>query len=131
METQLEKLLQAVTWNAIQDLGIGVDCEEIERWRAMLDSPQKRNIIEVFSPEEIDYCFSFADPVPHLAGRWCAKEAVVKALARFKRVTVRDVVIAASAEGPRVEAPRSDMTVRVSISHSQTLAMAAALAIVR
>jgi holo-[acyl-carrier protein] synthase len=37
---------------------------------------------EVFTPGERDYCRRHADPYPHFAVRFAAKEAVLKALGR-------------------------------------------------
>jgi holo-[acyl-carrier protein] synthase len=34
----------------------------------------------LFTPGEMEYCDSQSDPAEHLAARFCAKEAVVKAL---------------------------------------------------
>lgn len=61
-------------------LGIGNDIIEIERIRKSIDTYGLRLISRLFSTKEQDYCLKYKDPVPHFAGRFSAKEAVVKAL---------------------------------------------------
>ena len=38
---------------------------------------------KIYTENELDYCFSNAQPARHLAARFCAKEAVVKALSNI------------------------------------------------
>lgn len=60
--------------------GIGVDIVCCDRIRRLLMDHGPRFRQRIFTPEEISYCESFADPVERFAGRWAAKEAVAKAL---------------------------------------------------
>lgn len=57
-------------------MAIGVDIEDIERFKEKSDAFLDR----VFTPLELEYCNKFNHPESHLAARFCAKEAVVKAL---------------------------------------------------
>jgi holo-[acyl-carrier protein] synthase len=60
-------------------IGIGVDVVEIERFRAVLG--RTPNIRErLFTPIELAYAAPKADPVPTLAARFAAREAVMKSL---------------------------------------------------
>src|SRR3990170_375798 len=60
-------------------IGIGVDAVEIERFRRVLErTPTMRE--RVFTPAELAYVAPKADPVPSLAARFAAREAVMKAL---------------------------------------------------
>ena len=61
-------------------LGIGTDIIEIARIRDALDRHGERFLNRIFLPDEVAYCRTFQDPVPSLAARFAAKEAVVKAL---------------------------------------------------
>ena len=61
-------------------IGVGTDIVDIARIRRMAEEHGERFLQRVFCPAEIAYCFRMADPFPHLAARWAAKEAVVKAL---------------------------------------------------
>jgi holo-[acyl-carrier protein] synthase len=60
--------------------GIGVDLVNIPRIRAMIDRWQDRFLHRVFTEAEIAYCLERADPAPHFAARFAAKEAGLKAL---------------------------------------------------
>lgn len=60
-------------------IGIGVDVVEIERFRTSLQrTPTMRE--RLFTPSELAYVAPKADPVPSLAARFAAREAVMKAL---------------------------------------------------
>lgn len=60
-------------------VGIGVDTVDIERFRRSLErTPSMRD--RLFTTPELRYVAPKADPVPSLAGRFAAREAVMKAL---------------------------------------------------
>ena len=60
-------------------IGVGVDVVEIERFRTVLG--RTPNIRErLFTPSELEYAARKADPVPTLAARFAAREAVMKSL---------------------------------------------------
>jgi holo-[acyl-carrier protein] synthase len=61
-------------------IGIGNDIIEIERIRKSIDTHGLRLLARLFTTREQDYCLKHKDPVPHFAGRFSAKEAIVKAL---------------------------------------------------
>jgi len=61
-------------------LGIGNDIIEIERIRKAIERYELRFLNRLFTPHEQDYCLKRKDPAIHFAGRFAAKEAVVKAL---------------------------------------------------
>ncbi len=61
-------------------LGIGNDIIEVERIRHGMDRHGLRFLSKLFTTKEQDYCLKYKDPVPHFAGRFSAKEAIVKAL---------------------------------------------------
>jgi holo-[acyl-carrier protein] synthase len=59
--------------------GIGVDAVDIERFRTSLArTPSMRE--RLFVADELAYVAPKADPVPSLAARFAAREAVMKAL---------------------------------------------------
>lgn len=105
--------------------GVGVDVEQIERFRA----PDLR----LFTPTEVAYCTGVADSAECLAGRWCAKEAVMKACSPHISLSLREIEVAAAADGrPVVVLPDRaialGLTAEVSIAHTASLAVAVALA---
>src|SRR6187549_3214939 len=60
-------------------IGIGVDAVDIERFRTSLArTPTMRQ--RLFTQVELDYVAPKSDPVPSLAARFAAREAVMKAL---------------------------------------------------
>jgi holo-[acyl-carrier protein] synthase len=68
--------------------GIGVDLAQIPRLRRVLERWDERFLQRVFTEQEIAYCRRRRDPVPHLAARFAAKEAVLKALGTGLRMGV-------------------------------------------
>lgn len=59
--------------------GVGVDAVDVERFRLSLArTPSMRE--RLFTPEELAYVAPKADPVPSLAARFAAREAVMKAM---------------------------------------------------
>jgi holo-[acyl-carrier protein] synthase len=92
--------------------GIGVDLARIPRMRQVVERWQDRFLRRVFTEEEIAYCQRRHDPVPHLAARFAAKEAVMKALGTGLRmgVTWREVEV----RRERGEAPTMVLTGRTA-----------------
>ena len=116
-----------------QTTGIGCDVEEIERFS--LDRSNDAAFLErIFTSAELEYCYSFHHPAPHLAARFCAKEAVVKALSSVEEepVDYREIEIQKYPSGvPYVTLhhgepmnPGDRYDICLSISHSKTTAMA-------
>ena len=62
-------------------LGIGIDATDIPRIGSAFERYGERFLRRVFTDGEIAYCTQRRNPVPHLAGRFAAKEALLKALA--------------------------------------------------
>lgn len=61
-------------------LGIGTDIIEVQRIRDIMKRYPKRFLERIFTSDEQTYCMRRKDPALHLAGRFAAKEAIVKAL---------------------------------------------------
>ncbi len=61
-------------------VGIGLDLVNIPRVRAMTERWQDRFLTRLFTAQERTYCLQKASPYASLAGRFAAKEAVLKAL---------------------------------------------------
>jgi holo-[acyl-carrier protein] synthase len=60
-------------------VGLGVDLIEIERVKQAHLKHGARFIKRLYTPAEASYCLKKKDPYPSLAGRFAAKEAVIKA----------------------------------------------------
>lgn len=61
-------------WN----FNIGTDIENINRFRNY--KKNNRFLINIFTKNELDFCFTKSEPAPHLAVRFAGKEAIIKAL---------------------------------------------------
>ena len=55
---------------------VGVDIIEIKRFTPFKKDKNSRFLLNNFTSKERAYCFSYKDPLPHLAGTFAAKEAV-------------------------------------------------------
>lgn len=117
-------------------LGIGNDIIEIERIRKSIDTHGLRLIARLFTTKEQDYCLKYKDPVPHFAGRFSAKEAVVKALGTGfgEHASWLDIEILNDALGKPVvhfsnalEKKLKGTSILVSISHCQLYVTAFAI----
>ncbi len=71
--------------------GLGVDVIEISRVREAL-AQRPALAARLFTPSERAYCDQHADPAPHYAARFAAKEAVAKAVGRHLRWQEVEVV---------------------------------------
>lgn len=61
---------------------IGVNIEDISRFEGYSLEYDFDFLNSIFSPNELDYCFSQSKPAKHLT-RFCAKEAFFKAVSGF------------------------------------------------
>ncbi len=114
--------------------GIGVDAVDIERFRLSLDrTPSMRT--RLFTQVELDYVASKADPVPSLAARFAAREAVMKAMGvglgafGFHDVWVERVesglpVLKITGRAWELAVNRNITTWHLSLTHSDLIAIA-------
>ncbi len=112
--------------------GVGIDLLEIERLERALER-YPRLAERVFTAAERDYAAARARPARHLAARFAAKEAVVKALGLAGGFGLREVEVVAG-EPPSIRlsgsaaAAGSGREVKVSLTHSRDFAAAVAIA---
>jgi len=111
--------------------GVGIDLLEIDRLERALE--RRPNLAaRLFTDAERAYAAVRPRPGQHLAARFCAKEAVAKALAldawSFKDVEVgeRGAVTLSGAAAARAEELAVEL--KVSLTHSRTTAGAVAIA---
>src|SRR5262245_59805800 len=60
--------------------GIGTDIVEVVRIGEMIEKHGEVFLQRVFTPHEIRYCHGRKNAKEHYAGRWAAKEAILKCL---------------------------------------------------
>jgi holo-[acyl-carrier protein] synthase len=112
---------------------VGIDLLEIERLERAL-SRRPRLAERLFTEGERSYAAGRKRPVMHLAARFCAKEAVAKALA-LEEWSWQDIEVLGGGEPPRVrlsgfaDARARELQVEVEVSLTHTHAMAGAVAV--
>src|SRR5262245_13593964 len=122
----------------VEIVGLGVDICEIARMeRALARHPTMR--ARVFTPEEIAYCDGKARPAESFAGRFAAREAVIKALGGYRARGWQDISVSRDPSGaPRIllagnAKHRADAIgvdrVLVTFTHERTNAVAFAVAV--
>jgi holo-[acyl-carrier protein] synthase len=121
-------------------LGIGTDITEIARIQEMIDRHGDVFLERIFTPKEIEYCSKHKNSVINYAGRWAAKEAILKCLGTgfTKGVGWQDLEILNLPSGRpvvKLSGHALDLSQRVgieevliSISHGKDYAVATALA---
>ena len=122
-------------------IGIGTDIVETLRIAQMIERHGELFLLRVFTPYEVDYCSARKAATQHYAGRWAAKEAVLKALGTgwSRGITWRDVEVRNEIGGkPHIvlDGGALDVSRRlgieqmlISISHCRAYATAYALAV--
>ena len=122
-------------------LGIGTDIVECLRIAQMIERHGELFINRVYTPLEIRYCQSRKQATQHFAGRWAAKEAILKALGTGwrKGISWRDIEVRNDRSGRPVVGLRGGARdiveqrgireMLVSISHCRSHATAYALAL--
>ncbi|MBI4011264.1 MAG: holo-ACP synthase [Candidatus Rokubacteria bacterium] len=120
--------------------GIGIDLVHIPRIRQVIERWQERFLERVFTAEEIAYARRRRDPAEHLAARFAAKEAALKALGtglsmgvRWREVEVRRARgepprLALSGRTAALGAARGVRILHVSLTHDGEYALAQVLA---
>ncbi|HSS32958.1 MAG TPA: holo-ACP synthase [Solirubrobacterales bacterium] len=112
-------------------MGVGIDLLEIERMERALER-HPRLAERIFTDDEREYAAARARPGRHLAARFAAKEAVVKALGLRSGFSLREIEIVAG-EPPtvrlsgRVAEAAEGMTIEISLTHSRDNAAAVAI----
>lgn len=125
----------------MQVLGIGTDIVECLRIAQMIERHGELFLTRVYTPAEIEYCTARKAATQHYAGRWAAKEAVLKALGTgwARGISWTDVEVRNNSGGaPRIELgggalvasqQRGIAEIMISISHCRSHATAFAIAV--
>lgn len=107
-------------------MAIGVDIEEISRF----EDKSQEFFDRIYTKGEQEYCFSKPNPASHFAVRFCAKEAVIKALNSMDiphpRLCCIEVFHSEN-KAPRIrilDPKYANLTIEVSLSHDKTKAIA-------
>jgi holo-[acyl-carrier protein] synthase len=112
---------------------IGIDVLEVARMEQALARRPSLSA-RLFTDAELAYADAHARPAVHLAARFCAKEAVAKALA-LEAWAFRDVEVVATDTAPEVRLSGAAATraaelgvhPRISLTHTRDTAAAVAI----
>lgn len=116
--------------------GLGNDIIEINRIAKAISRHGKKFLDEIFTLREQEYCISYQLPERHFAGRFAAKEAVVKALGTgfVEGIHWQDIEIVNDHSGKpsvflsdRINSRFNSPKILISISHCKEYATAVAL----
>ncbi|MEZ6125059.1 MAG: holo-ACP synthase [Planctomycetaceae bacterium] len=122
-------------------VGLGTDIVEIERVRDMIERHGDSFLKRCFTNREIEYADRHRDSAVRFAGRWAAKEAVVKVLGTgfVKGITFHDIEVLPMDSGqPRIQLSggAGDIalsmgigSVLITISHAKLYATATAIGV--
>ena len=116
----------------MSELHVGTDLVDIARIKKLIDKYNTKFLNKIFSIKEQIYCNSKPSPEIHYAGRFAAKEAIIKAV-KSSRVNIpinfNSIVVSNKSDGaPYVEIDNiHNYTMKISISHTDTHAISFAL----
>jgi holo-[acyl-carrier protein] synthase len=122
-------------------IGVGTDITETERIGRMIERHGEFFINRVYTEDEIRYCADRKQFIQHYAGRWAAKEAVMKTLGTgwAKGVGWRDIEVISQKSGApliaihggaKAIADELGITqILITISHCRAYATATAIAV--
>ena len=119
-------------------LGMGCDLVEIARIQRVLERQGERFLARVFTEEERMYCLAMPHPPKHFAARFAAKEAVSKCFTTgigaelgWKSISIHhgprhDPRVRLDEKGEALLRAVGGTSVQISLSHTDTMAMAVA-----
>jgi holo-[acyl-carrier protein] synthase len=121
-------------------VGVGIDLVELERVRGMLARREEQALRKLLTEGEREYIASRSDPVPHVAARIAAKEAVYKALQTlpncrgvswqeievWRALDGRPLAVLSGSAAAAAEAA-GGLTIHLSLTHSAVSAAAVAV----
>lgn len=117
-------------------IGLGLDIAEVLRVQAAIERHGQRFLDRVFTPKEIEYCERFKNKFERYAGRFAAKEAVMKALGTGWRRGIRWVdlevvreqsgrpTISLAGEAAKIARQLGVKRISISITHTESQALA-------
>ena len=110
--------------------GTGIDIIEVDRIAKAIERWGDNFLNHVFTSEEIFYAQKHRDPPQRFAGRFAAKEAVLKAFGKNAHISWKDISITNDADGKPLchfGDKNFKKQILISISHTQNYAVASAI----
>ena len=117
----------------IRNFWVGIDIENISRFKKFTNDRNNSFLHNIFTEDELDFCFSKKVVANHLAVRYAGKEASIKALCGIglENIDYKDIEILSNIN--RVPIVRinnlnsNKIQARVSLSHCKDKALAFAV----
>ena len=113
-------------------ISCGIDIERISRFEKYGEKDRER-LLKFFSPSELDYCFCKKTYANSLCARFCAKEAVIKALCShgLPKPFLNQIEVVMEGEVPKIKLsknyPAQNINISLSLSHCEDYACANAV----
>ena len=120
-------------------VGHGIDLIECGRIAKVLENHQERFLNRVLTPAEQARAKQFKDPIPYIAGRWAAKEAILKMIGTGWRGQIAwtdmeilpnelgEPIVKLSGETARLSKEKGITRIHLSITHTEHYASASAI----
>ena len=114
-----------------ENISIGCDIEENRRFEDKSLETDGDFLKRIFTEKELEYCFKSQNFAQHLCARFCAKEALVKALGEFNisDVYYSDIeILNKENKAPYAKIEKyPDIKIKLSLSHCKTYSMASVI----
>jgi len=112
----------------MEQISIGCDIEENSRFEGKTLEKDSNFLNKIFTKKELEYCYKNKIFAPHLCARFCAKEAIVKALGNMdiNNIYYSDIEILNKSNGaPYASIEKiNNIDVKLSMSHSKNYSVA-------
>ncbi len=120
-------------------VGHGIDLIECGRIAKVLENHRERFLNRVLTPAEQARAKQFKDPIPYIAGRWSAKEAILKMIGTGWRGQIAwtdmeilpnelgEPIVKLSGETARLSKEKGITRIHLSITHTEHYASASAI----
>ena len=118
------------------NLGIGIDIENVERFNNINKIKNRNFLHKIYTPNELEYCFSGNNFAEKLAIYFCGKESLIKALSSigYNDIYRNNIHISEKMfnvfEVKLLQKP-SNIKLSISLSMNESKAIAYAIAIIR
>lgn len=109
----------------IEKLGIGTDITDINKFKKITYSSNKKFYKKIFLPSEIKHCLRYKNPSPHFAGKFAVKESVIKSIT--EKISFLDIETFHSNSKPQIRLKgkiNKKYAFRASLSHEKNFAIA-------
>ncbi|MEA1927054.1 MAG: holo-ACP synthase [Candidatus Auribacterota bacterium] len=113
------------------NISIGIDIEEIKRFEGKEGNDRDRFLGKIFTDRELEWCLARECPARHLAVRFSAKEAIIKAFSDLDQaIFFNQIEIRKNKKNVPYAVTHLDDRYRIKISMSHAEEYVAAVALI-